>query len=204
MIYYILIRHKVRNFEAWRRVYDLHKSVRDEAGLKERHLFHGIEGSNEVLIVFETKDLKRAYDFMQSADLARRMEEAGVLEKPDIFILEDVSGAARESEIEELKRIEEVYTEPLDKEVDIEFVYVAPTASEVYLTGNFNNWDTKTLPMKKNKRGQWKATVRLLPGKYEYRYFADGAWATDVKRPEARGDSGSKTCVIDVASKIAA
>ncbi len=206
MVNYLLVRHRVADFAAWKRVYDLHKKVRDAAGLKERHLFRGIEGSNEVIILFETRDLKRAHDFMQSAELKTRMEEAGVLEKPDLFILDDVSriGATGESELEELKRIEEVYTDPIDRTVDIEFVYEAPGAKEVFLSGNFNNWDTTSLPMKKNKRGQWTATVPLYPGTYQYRYFADGAWAQDVKCEEATGSTGSKICVIDVAPKMAA
>jgi hypothetical protein len=204
---YILIRHKVRDFAAWKRVYDLHRTVRDEAGLKERKLFRRIEGSNEVIILFETKDLKRAHDFMESADLAERMKEAGVVEKPDVFLLDDVSrvsGITGESEIEELKRIEEVYTDPVDKKVDIEFVYQAANAKEVFLTGSFNNWDTQSLPLKRNRRGQWKATVRLAPGRYEYEYFVDGVWAKDIKCTEAIGNGVSKTCVIDVAPKMAA
>lgn len=204
---YILIRHKVRDFDAWKKVYDRHKKVRDEAGLKERRLFRGAEGSPEVIILFETKDLQRARSFMESTDLADRMKEAGVADRPDIFILDDVSnvsGISGESEIEELMRIEEVYTDPIDRKVDIEFVYEAPNAKEVCLCGNFNNWDTRSLPMKKNKRGQWKATVQLFPGTYEYKYFADGAWAKDLQCKEATGNSGSKTCTIDVAPKMAA
>ncbi len=206
MVNYVLIRHRVLDFDEWKKVYDKHKKVRDEAGLKERHLFRGIEGSNEVLILFETGDLKRAYEFMDSSDLADRMKDAGVLDRPDILVLDDVStaGISAESEIDELMRIEEVYVEPIDKKVDIEFVYEAPNAKEVYLSGNFNNWDTRSMPMKKNKRGQWKATVQLYPGTYEYKYFADGAWAKDVKCEETTGKGGLKTCIIDVAPRMAA
>jgi 1,4-alpha-glucan branching enzyme len=108
-------------------------------------------------------------------------------------------------EIEELKRMEEVYTDPLNKEVEIEFVYPAPQAREVYLAGSFNNWDTKSLPMKKNKRGQWKATIKLLPGRYEYKYFADGSWVTNMQCAEVVADNtGSMNCIIDVAPKMAA
>jgi 1,4-alpha-glucan branching enzyme len=56
---------------------------------------------------------------------------------------------------------------------DVEFTFHAPEAAEVYLTGEFNHWDTRSLPMKKDKDGVWKTTVRLPLGRHEYRLLAD-------------------------------
>jgi hypothetical protein len=33
--------------------------------------------------------------------------------------------------------------------------------------------------MKKDKKGTWKAALPLEPGRYEYRFFADGSWEND-------------------------
>ena len=52
-------------------------------------------------------------------------------------------------------------------------------ASEVYLAGDFNNWDNQATPMKRNKKGIWNATVPLIAGKYEYRFLVDGIWEND-------------------------
>jgi 1,4-alpha-glucan branching enzyme len=52
---------------------------------------------------------------------------------------------------------------------DVAFTFHAPEATEVFLAGGFNNWDTSSLPMKKDKDGVWKTTVKLLPGRYEYK-----------------------------------
>lgn len=107
--------------------------------------------------------------------------------------------------MEDLKRSEEVYTASPDKKVDIEFVYLAPGAKKVYLAGTFNSWDTSSLQMKKNKKGQWKTTVKLLPGRYEYKYFADGSWITDTQCSEVvMNDMGTTNCVISVSPKMAA
>ncbi len=37
----------------------------------------------------------------------------------------------------------------------VQFEIIVPEAQEVYLAGDFNNWDTSTKPMKKDKKGIW-------------------------------------------------
>ena len=55
------------------------------------------------------------------------------------------------------------------------FAYYAPEAGEVFLAGDFNQWDTRSLPMKRDGSGNWKADVKLAPGCYEYKRVADKA-----------------------------
>ena len=62
----------------------------------------------------------------------------------------------------------------------IEFTFRAPEAKKVYIAGTFNDWNTKSMPMKKGKDGTWKIMVKLSPGRYEYKYFVDGTWAQDI------------------------
>jgi 1,4-alpha-glucan branching enzyme len=57
----------------------------------------------------------------------------------------------------------------------------APAAQEVILCGDFNNWNIKTHPMKKDKSGLWKRSVMLPPGRYEYKFLVDGQWRNDPK-----------------------
>ena len=61
----------------------------------------------------------------------------------------------------------------------VEFEFLAPQAKEVYLVGNFNNWDASETPMNKDKKGIWRATLSLEAGKYEYRFLVDGQWEND-------------------------
>lgn len=201
----MLIRHKVKDFSLWKQVYDTFSEKRIEAALTEKHLFTNANHPREVIILYEAKDPGRAKDFMRSPDLRQRMKTAGVVDEPDIYLLDDHSSFAIMDEIEELKRVEDVYTESPNKEVAIEFVYYAPDARKVAVAGNFNNWDPESLAMKKNKRGQWKATVKLLPGRYEYKYFVDGSWVLDKRCAEVVADNqGGQSCVIDVAPRMAA
>ncbi len=78
----------------------------------------------------------------------------------------------------------------------VPFEFVAPGAQKVSLAGNFNNWDPKTNLMKKDKKGIWKATVSLNPGRYEYRYFVDGNWENDASCAGCvPNEFGSQNCV---------
>jgi hypothetical protein len=83
----MLIRHKVRDFSGWKRGYDGHLPKRDEAGLTEKYLLRGAKDPNEVIILFEVKDLKRAEAFAASADLKDTMQKVGVVDKPDVYFL---------------------------------------------------------------------------------------------------------------------
>lgn len=62
---------------------------------------------------------------------------------------------------------------------EVEFTYYAPGAKKVCLAGKFNDWNTRSLPMKKDKDGVWKTAVRLSPGRYEYKFFVDGVWTPE-------------------------
>jgi 1,4-alpha-glucan branching enzyme len=78
----------------------------------------------------------------------------------------------------------------------VQFAFPAPDAQNVSLGGNFNNWNTHANPMELHKKGIWKVTVNLKPGRYEYRFFVDEIWEND---PSCDGcvpnDFGSMNCV---------
>ncbi len=61
----------------------------------------------------------------------------------------------------------------------VEFRFFRPQAQQVDLAGEFNDWRTGELPMKKDKQGYWLAQMRLPSGEFKFRYCADGEWFTD-------------------------
>jgi 1,4-alpha-glucan branching enzyme len=83
------------------------------------------------------------------------------------------------------KQVKKQTKKTVQKSADrkFEFKLYAPEAIQVFVAGEFNNWDTESLPLKKSKDGMWKTKVALSPGRYEYRYLVDGSWAQDI--PEA-------------------
>ncbi len=81
-----------------------------------------------------------------------------------------------------------------------EFTLNAPNASEVYLVGDFNNWDGAEYRMRKFKEGVYKKSVKLKPGRYEYRFVVDGEWWCDPDNPNRQPNSfGSENSVIEIA-----
>jgi hypothetical protein len=81
-----------------------------------------------------------------------------------------------------------------------QFAFQAPSGRRVSLAGDFNNWDTNAAPMHKGPDGTWRLDLPLGPGRYEYRFYADGVWLDD---PTAQGRTanalGTENCVRIVA-----
>jgi heme-degrading monooxygenase HmoA len=84
---YVLVRHKVSDFEKWKPVYDDHLPARQKAGLKEVNLLRNTENPNEVILLFSAEDLDKAKAFAASDDLRQAMQRAGVSDKPDVYFL---------------------------------------------------------------------------------------------------------------------
>lgn len=60
------------------------------------------------------------------------------------------------------------------------FEYFDPSASIVTLVADFNQWDPKIKPLKRDSGGLWKVTVRLAPGSYQYKFVVNGdRWEED-------------------------
>lgn len=79
------------------------------------------------------------------------------------------------------------------------FSLEAPMAKEVVLMADFNRWDKKVHPMKKNNNGEWTKTVIVPIGRYEYKYLVDGEWWNDPKNQEScYNDHGTMNSVITV------
>lgn len=87
MASYMLIRHKVRAFSEWKLGYDAHLPKRVEAGLTEKYLLRGVNDPNEVILLFEARDLNRAKTFAESTELKEAMQKVGVVDKPNIYFL---------------------------------------------------------------------------------------------------------------------
>ena len=81
----LMMTHKVKDWDAWKKEFDSHKQVRIDAGLIDRALGHDINDNHQATIVFAVTDLAKAKAFLQSQDLKDRMEKAGVEGKPTSF-----------------------------------------------------------------------------------------------------------------------
>lgn len=72
-------------------------------------------------------------------------------------------------------------------------------AKEVVLTGDFTDWSKDRVKMAEAAEGEWRATLALSPGKYEYRLLADGEWRDHLEAAKRVANAfGSENCVLVV------
>jgi 1,4-alpha-glucan branching enzyme len=79
-----------------------------------------------------------------------------------------------------------IKSERKPKKRKVTFSLRSPDAKEVILMGDFNRWNPKVHPMKKNKNGVWEKMTFLFPGTYEYRFMVDGHWKNDPNNTQTR------------------
>ena len=54
-------------------------------------------------------------------------------------------------------------------------------ANQVYLVGDFNNWDSQATSLQKSRKSRWETTLVLPIGRYEYKFMVDGKWRENLK-----------------------
>ncbi len=85
------------------------------------------------------------------------------------------------------------------KKVEKTFKIEADIAKEVFIAGDFNNWNTSSHKLKKDKKGIWSIKIALPKGRYEYKFIVDGVWVTDPNcKKEVKNPFGSFNSVIEV------
>ena len=97
---FLLIRHRVADFESWKRVYDADAGERRKAGLADVQLLRTLEDPNDVVLLFKTDNVARARKRMDSAELRKLMQEAGVVGTPDFAYLDEPTAAQVEAAAE--------------------------------------------------------------------------------------------------------
>ena len=66
----------------------------------------------------------------------------------------------------------------------VRFSLKVPNAKEVFLAGDFNNWNAAANPMKLDADGSWKASLIIPPGRYEFKVLVDGKWREGTKEEQ--------------------
>ncbi len=71
---------------------------------------------------------------------------------------------------------------PVDRQIKttpVEFSCHAPEAKAVFIAGTFNEWRPDATPLKRQADGQWRDTLALAPGHYQYKFVVDGQWCCE-------------------------
>ncbi len=84
----MIIHHHVRDYQAWRPVYDAHEPARASAGLSNGRVFRSTDDPQDIPILFDMADRQKAQAFAASDDLKVAMQRAGVEGKPEMQFIE--------------------------------------------------------------------------------------------------------------------
>jgi 1,4-alpha-glucan branching enzyme len=81
----------------------------------------------------------------------------------------------------------------------INFVCRAPEATQVFLAGEFNQWDPASHPMARQADGAWMIQVPLCHGHHQYQFLVDGQGMLDPKaQGVARNARGERVSLLSV------
>ncbi len=85
----IVVRHRVRDYETWREVYDGFADFQRSAGVVAESVHRAKDDPTTVLVLHRFNTMGEAEAFVASSDLRRAMEAAGVEGDPRIELYED-------------------------------------------------------------------------------------------------------------------
>lgn len=69
------------------------------------------------------------------------------------------------------------------------FTFDSPTAKEVYIVGDFNNWAVQqSCKLNSRQSGKWEKNLDLNPGKYRYKFVVDGQWLQDPQNKQTEAN----------------
>lgn len=83
----VLIRHRVENYERWKKAYDDFAEVRRSGGEQSYAVYGEMGDDNNVYAMVDYATVEEAHAFFGSEQLKSAMGEAGVTEAPDIVFL---------------------------------------------------------------------------------------------------------------------
>ena len=84
----LIVQHKIKDYAAWRPVFDAHKSSQTGGGLANARVYRKSDDPNDVVILFYVLDAAKARAWVQGADLKKAMQEAGVVGAPSLHFVD--------------------------------------------------------------------------------------------------------------------
>ena len=90
----ILVRHTVRDYDAWRKIYDGDAERRKAGGCTGTHVFRNSNDGNEIILNLQWDSVENAQKFLTDPETPAAMASAGVIGQPDIWFVDDAGRTA--------------------------------------------------------------------------------------------------------------
>lgn len=86
----VLVHHEVTDYQNWRAVFDSAIDFRQRGGERACRVFRQAGNPNDLTLLFEWEDLGKAQLYMNSEELRKKMQQAGVVGNPEIHYLAEM------------------------------------------------------------------------------------------------------------------
>lgn len=86
---YVLIRHRVSDYDKWRGGFNQEQGLRTNAEGKSFRVFRDHYSSDHVTVLNEWETIEKAEKFLDFEEIKEKMKELGVKEKPDIIYMDE-------------------------------------------------------------------------------------------------------------------
>jgi quinol monooxygenase YgiN len=86
----LFAKHEVKDYAAWRRVYDDFDAKRRKMGVISDSVYRSEDDPNNITVTHDFSDLAAAKAFADSQELRDTMHKAGVTGAPEIWFAKDV------------------------------------------------------------------------------------------------------------------
>jgi len=84
------VKIRVADYPAWKQSFDASAEMRKTAGEKSYQLFRTADDPNELFLICEWDSVENARRYVASDELREAQETSGVVELPDVFVLEEL------------------------------------------------------------------------------------------------------------------
>jgi hypothetical protein len=84
----LIIKEQVQNYNNWKTVFDSQHNLRVEYGEKTEHIYRENEHPNNMVIMLEWENEKRAKQFSKSKELKDALDKSGIIGKPNMYFVE--------------------------------------------------------------------------------------------------------------------
>lgn len=87
----MMVRTKVKDFTAWKSIFDQHSEARRQNGSKGGFFFQNADNPNETIFLLEWDNLDNARRFAGDHTVQNVLAQAGLTDRPEVYFLETAS-----------------------------------------------------------------------------------------------------------------
>ena len=87
---YVLVMHKVEDYDKWKSLYDEFGAMRKAYGSKGAFVFNNSNDPKHMVVITEWENMEKAKGFAESEELKLAMQKAGVIGQPAVYYLDEI------------------------------------------------------------------------------------------------------------------